>query len=367
MKLHRLAVATLLATSAVAAHAEFTVSPMIGYHVYDSETLNNFPKLNNPNAELRNREEGSIAIGYRVIPSVGLELRYGLGSTSATAVGAGGNNDVQRQAATLDTYYRFNTAGKFQPYVLVGGGIEHTKFRSVSGGPVIDDSQRHTIANYAVGAFYQINKYLALRGELRGVEDLQDSRHDGIASLGVTLGTGTKDKAVVAPAVLAPVAIAPVDGDDDGDGVPNSRDKCPGTPRNVVVDANGCSKMLTETVTKELHVLFDTDKTVVKPAYHAEIEGVAKLLKEYPTATVEIQGHTDSTGSAKHNEKLSEARAAAVADILSKTYGIDASRITAKGYGAAMPVADNKTADGRKKNRRVMAVAAGEVKVTVKK
>lgn len=362
MKLHRLAVATLLATSAVAAHAEFTVSPMVGFHVYDSDTINDHSN----NEALRNRQEGSVALGYRPIPSVGLELRYGLGHTSATNVGVGGANDVQRQTGTLDAYYRFNTDGKFQPYLLIGGGIDHTKFRSISGQPAnaFDGSERHTVANAAVGAFYQLNRYLALRGEVREVEDLQSSLHDGIVSLGVVLGTGAKEKHAVAPVVLPPVA---VDGDDDGDGVPNSRDKCPGTPRNVVVDANGCSKVLTETVTKELHVLFDTNKSVVKPAYNAEIEGVAKLLKEYPTATVEIQGHTDSTGPAKLNEKLSQARATAVADVLSKTYGIDASRITAKGYGPSMPVADNKTSAGRAKNRRVVAVAAGEVKVTVKK
>ena len=157
------------------------------------------------------------------------------------------------------------------------------------------------------------------------------------------------------------------DGDDDKDGVANSADKCPGTPTNVVVTADGCTKELVETVSREMRVLFDTDKSVVKPEFHDEIEGIAKLLKEYPAATVEIQGHTDSRGTASYNDALSQRRADAIANVLTKTYGLSADRISSKGYGAAQPVADNKTAEGRAKNRRSVAVAQGEVKVTVKK
>ena len=179
---------------------------------------------------------------------------------------------------------------------------------------------------------------------------------------------GGSKAVAAAPAVLAPVAPVPVaDGDDDKDGVANSLDKCPGTPTTVVVDANGCPKMLTETVAKEIRVLFDTNKSIVKPAFNAEIEAVAKLMKEYPTAKVEVQGHTDSRGSAQLNDQLSQDRANAVADVLTKTYGIAADRVSAKGYGASQPVADNKTVEGQTKNRRVVAVAQGEVKVIIKK
>jgi OOP family OmpA-OmpF porin len=356
MKLHQLAVATILASSAMAAHAEFTVSPMVGYHMFDNDLLGG--------AMEDGTNTGSIALGYRVNPNVGLEARFG--QTQADFQGAAG--DARFQNTTLDAYYRFNTANNFQPYVLVGGGQSRVK---VENAGVNNGSADTTIVNAAVGAFYQLANNLSLRGEVRGVQYVEDSQQnnvDGIASVGVLYAFGGSKAVAAAPAVLAPVAPAPVaDGDDDKDGVANSLDKCPGTPTTVVVDANGCPKMLTETVAKEIRVLFDTNKSIVKPAFNAEIEAVAKLMKEYPTAKVEVQGHTDSRGSAQLNDQLSQDRANAVADVLTKTYGIAADRVSAKGYGASQPVADNKTVEGQTKNRRVVAVAQGEVKVIIKK
>ncbi|MEK6788941.1 MAG: OmpA family protein [Pseudomonadota bacterium] len=350
MKFHQLAVATILASSAMAAHAEFTVSPMIGYHLFDNDL---------------GPEDGSaaasIALGYRVNPNVGLEARFG---QSEPDLNGGGEARVQN--TTLDAYYRFNADGQLQPYGLIGGG----QARAKGLGNTFDT----TIANVAVGAFYQLTDNLALRGELRGVQYVEDKLQnsvDGIASVGVLYGFGGKKEApVVAPVVIPePVAAVapPVVADDDNDGVNNDLDKCPGTPTTVVVDENGCPKMLTETVAKEIRVLFDTNKSVVKPAFNAEIEAVAKLMKEYPTAKVEVQGHTDSRGSAELNDKLSQDRADAVAAVLTGTYGVEADRVSAKGYGAAQPVADNKTAEGQTANRRVVAVAQGEVKVIIKK
>jgi len=76
-------------------------------------------------------------------------------------------------------------------------------------------------------------------------------------------------------------------------------------------------------------------------------------LKIDRTLKVEVAGHTDNTGTADHNQTLSEGRAKAVVDALVKDYGIDAARLQAKGYGATKPVAPNDTDDGRAKNRRV--------------
>ena len=76
-------------------------------------------------------------------------------------------------------------------------------------------------------------------------------------------------------------------------------------------------------------------------ASHAEIEGI------------EVGGHTDNTGNADKNQKLSEKRAAACVDYLVQKKGIAASRLTSKGYGQDKPIADNKTPNGREKNRRV--------------
>jgi outer membrane protein OmpA-like peptidoglycan-associated protein len=98
---------------------------------------------------------------------------------------------------------------------------------------------------------------------------------------------------------------------------------------------------------------FDVDKTIVKPSSAATLAQVAKLLKDQPSLTLEVGGHTDDTGGAEHNLKLSAGRAAAVVDALVKRHGIAASRLRAQGYGDTRPIATNDTDAGRGLNRRV--------------
>jgi OOP family OmpA-OmpF porin len=100
-------------------------------------------------------------------------------------------------------------------------------------------------------------------------------------------------------------------------------------------------------------IYFDVDKTDIKPESTKTLDEVASLLKIDRSLKLEISGHTDNTGTAEHNMKLSDGRARAVVDALVKTYSIDASRLEAKGYGDTKPVASNDSEDGRAKNRRV--------------
>ncbi len=109
-------------------------------------------------------------------------------------------------------------------------------------------------------------------------------------------------------------------------------------------------------VIPELVIHFDTGKAVVKPEYCDEIKRAAEFLKKNPDATALIEGHTDSVGTEAFNMKLSQRRAEAVANILVQKYGVGKSQIKTAWYGFKKPVADNKTADGRQKNRRVEAV-----------
>jgi outer membrane protein OmpA-like peptidoglycan-associated protein len=99
-------------------------------------------------------------------------------------------------------------------------------------------------------------------------------------------------------------------------------------------------------------ILFDVDKTAVKPDARTSIITAADVLKKYPDTYITVEGHTDSTGSADHNQKLSERRASAVRDLLSQN-GVPAGRLAVKGYGETDPVADNSTDEGRQANRRV--------------
>jgi len=105
-----------------------------------------------------------------------------------------------------------------------------------------------------------------------------------------------------------------------------------------------------------INIEFDTGKANIKPKYHDEIKKFADVMKKYPDLKVVIEGHTDNVGGAAFNQKLSERRANSVRSYMIKTFGIQESRLSAKGYGFSKPFDSNKTAKGRQKNRRVEAV-----------
>jgi OmpA-OmpF porin, OOP family len=141
-----------------------------------------------------------------------------------------------------------------------------------------------------------------------------------------------------------PVAPAVVDGDDDQDGVLNSRDKCPDTPHGAVVDRDGCWAF---------HgVFFHFNSAEVTPKAEEMIHNVDHVLRLNPTLTLRIEGHTDSIGSDAYNLKLSDRRAASVKNALVKL-GIGANRLTTVGYGESHPAETNATEEGRAYNRRV--------------
>ena len=99
-------------------------------------------------------------------------------------------------------------------------------------------------------------------------------------------------------------------------------------------------------------ILFDTGKTSIRTESNDVIQDMADVMSAYPNAMFEVEGHTDSVGSAINNQKLSEARAQSVHDAL-VALGIDDTRISYVGYGEDRPVASNNTAAGRQENRRV--------------
>jgi outer membrane protein OmpA-like peptidoglycan-associated protein len=144
--------------------------------------------------------------------------------------------------------------------------------------------------------------------------------------------------------------------DTDGDGVLDKDDKCPNEAGTVA--NNGCPEVNPPAeVMKTLNdyartILFDTGKSSFKKETDPILQAMTAIFKEYPKANFDIEGHTDSTGSNKTNQLLSERRANAVRDYLIAN-GINADRLTAVGYGEDQPIADNKTATGRKNNRRV--------------
>jgi len=142
--------------------------------------------------------------------------------------------------------------------------------------------------------------------------------------------------------------------DSDGDGVIDSQDQCPNTPKGDKVDVHGCT-IKGEIALKGVN--FNTDSAVLLSESAAVLNDAVATLKKYPEFVVEVDGHTDNRGSAKHNLVLSQKRAESVEAYL-KEHGV-INKLTAKGFGKASPIADNKTDAGRLENRRVTLKIAG--------
>lgn len=181
--------------------------------------------------------------------------------------------------------------------------------------------------------------------------------------------------------------------DSDGDGVPDYLDKCPDTPKMAkelidsvgcpidsdgdgvadyidncpkiagTVTNNGCPEVKTEVkklFQKALQgIQFQTGKAVILASSYPILNQIANVLATNPTYLIEVGGHTDNVGNPGFNLTLSDKRAAAVKDYITKK-GVDARRITSKGYGDTKPVASNKTTAGKAKNRRVEFVVSFE-------
>lgn len=148
--------------------------------------------------------------------------------------------------------------------------------------------------------------------------------------------------------------LLPDERDTDGDGVPDRRDSCPGTLKSEAADAKGCPILFHKGARSVVlrGVTFLPGRATLTPQAREILRDVASQLVENPQYRVQISGHTDSQGTRLKNLKLSLARARTVETFL-EANGVPPTQVTAKGFGPDVPVASNKTATGRAKNRRV--------------
>ncbi|WP_294736645.1 OmpA family protein [uncultured Flavobacterium sp.] len=220
-----------------------------------------------------------------------------------------------------------------------------------------------------------------------GIEDKKDDcpNEAGLAELNGcpdSDGDGIADKDDNCPEIAG---LASMNGcpDSDSDGITDASDKCPnvagpkangGCPwpdadKDGVLDKDdlcpdvkgtkanrGCPEV-SDDVMKQLNdyartILFNSGKSSFKEETLAVLENMKTIFKEYPLAKFSIEGHTDSDGSKKLNQKLSEERAAAVVSFLVE-HGIAKDRLTSVGFGEESPIASNKTKAGKAQNRRV--------------
>lgn len=233
--------------------------------------------------------------------------------------------------------------GRLRPYAVLGAGY----FSADVNRSGVDKSEDTTV-NAGLGVRWMMTQRFGASLDARTVYNVDKSNNDTIAYLGLNYYLGQVD---------APVA-AQTDGaelDSDGDGVPDIRDACLGTPPNTRVDSTGCPLPVAQVASIKLKVNFAFDSDVVQEKYFTDLGELAKFLQRFEDVDVSVDGHSDSAGDDTYNQQLSQRRAQAVVDMLVNTHGIDADRLKAVGFGESDPVASNDTAEGRAENRRVMA------------
>lgn len=293
----------VLSSMLFAANNQFEITPQIGgsWHV-DNQRMADDIDLSY-----------GLKAGARVAPDVLLELGYDWITHAEQSI---------PNAKTSFNRYYMNLVKEFEvwqsvsPYILGGVGYEDVSNNSQS----LDSAP---FGQYGVGLRWEAFEYLHFKTELRHLMSF-DGRSDVVAMLGFSIPFGTYGAQQVAVAEEA---------------------------KEVVVEETQ------EPALSHIHtfnVEFPSDSAVVDPAYYPEIQDFAKYMEQNPEKTAVINGHTDSTGSAAYNQKLSEKRAVSVKNEIVKQ-GISAERLEAKGYGEEKPIASNKTREGRQKNRRVEA------------
>jgi OOP family OmpA-OmpF porin len=145
--------------------------------------------------------------------------------------------------------------------------------------------------------------------------------------------------------------------DTDGDGIFDDVDKCPNEPEtfNGYQDEDGCPDEVPAALKKFTGVIeginFKTGSADITKNSNVVLDKVVQVLTDYPDVRIEISGHTDNVGKPEFNRELSQKRADAVKQYLINK-GIKPERLTAVGFGLEKPIADNKTAAGKAKNRR---------------
>lgn len=270
----------------------------------------------------------------------GINLGYRFANDWALEIGAGSDVDGEDlDVAKLDMYYWLGEANPdstaWRPYWTAG--ISYFDLGDQPGVPEALDlggEEAHTWqAGLGFGMSKMFTDHLEFRGDVRALYKVRDDKNnavDGALNLAVNYYfNGPKP----APVVQAAPAPAPV-------------------PQPVAPPP--APEPEKRTITVELKVLFEFDKAVVREIYGDELQAVANAMKAHDDIDLVLEGHTDAIGTDAYNQDLSRRRVEAVKARLVQDYGIPAHRIGTEAYGESRPVADNATAEGRERNRRVV-------------
>lgn len=291
---------------------------------------------------------GGLSLGFNLENSMFDQIELGFLSSFGNVDDTHKNDTVTRIFSNL--IKEFELSEKSSLYGLIGAGVEiyeNEVFRNQNG----------LFGNYGVGFKYQITDNMALKTDIRHLIETDHGDNNLIYTVGIAIPFGKKAapavekkqepaQEVVEPKVVEPAPVVELDSDNDG--VVDSLDKCPNTPKGDIVDETGCSLKV------DLNINFNFDSAKINNSYDSKIKKFAEFMKRFPSTKAKIEAHTDATGSDEYNQKLSERRAASTVKAL-KAYNIDESRLKSFGYGESKPLATNSTKEGRAQNRRVEA------------
>ena len=299
----------------------------------------------------------SLGFGKFITPNVSVDAELWHSNPVLNPIGVERNWELLN--LSLVGRYHFIREGRdWNPYLAAGiGGQEHhdgTRTQPPALGFNKSRVGSNLAANLGVGIQQDLG-YASLRGEIGVRFDMDDSNYtDGYAGVSFLFPIGAEAAPAAEP---APVVVQKTcaDLDDDGDGVNNCNDKCPGSEAGQAIGPDGCPVPLTIDLKG---VNFDFDKDTLRPDAVAILDEAIAILGKYPQLRVEVAGHTDAIGSDEYNQGLSERRARTVYDYLTG-HGIDAGRLVGPtGYGESRPIAPNANEDGsdnpegRARNRR---------------
>jgi OOP family OmpA-OmpF porin len=278
-----------------------------------------------------------LGLGYNFTRHVGLEGVFNYIDAKFDRKDGLSDKDVPSYLYRLDLLYHLMPEKRLVPFLAVGvGGISYVP--SARGV----DTRTDFLANYGLGLKYFMTPSIALRGDVRHVITINhgDGDNNLLYTLGLMFAFGGKAEEAAAPPPPPP-APEPVPAPEPEAVTP------PPPPPAPAPEAKEAGTYVFR------NIYFDFNKANIKPESEPILDEVSNFLKANPDMKMEVQGHTDNIGTAEYNMKLSERRAEAVKAYLVKDEAIKSDRLTTKGYGLTMPVADNSTAEGRAKNRRV--------------
>ncbi|SNB46166.1 OmpA family protein [Geobacter sp. DSM 9736] len=333
----------------------FTFSGMVGGYSFDGEQ------------HLETRPVVGVRGGYNFNRYLGAEVLFDYARTESTR--AAGDANAFRYGGEL--LLHLLPDARMVPYVAAGYGATSVDYNRQ---PTFTDEQ----FSYGGGVKWFISDSMAFRGDLRHLVMREDRTfHNFEYTAGLSwqfggAGAGVAQKPSSAertgaggPTTAMPSGEKPAAGTvappkqpmASGAPAPQARMEQPPAgeeplqPPPSAEPAPGRYKYCIS-----LNIESDIDRASVRPEYHDEMAKVGEFMKQYPTTTAVIEGHADDVGAAGHNLELSQRRAESVVDYLVEKFGIDRSRLTAKGLGSSRPVAENATEEDRQRNRRVEAI-----------